>query len=136
MMIGMQGETRDRVRDQRIEQIVELVPPANLLEDLPLGDEREAAVVRGRDAVERILAREDDRLLVVVGPCSVHDAEAALDYGARLAQAASELGDDLLVAMRVYFEKPRTTTGWKGLINDPYLDGSYDVNAGLRIART
>jgi 3-deoxy-7-phosphoheptulonate synthase len=136
MMIGMQGETRDRVRDQRIDRIVELVSPASLLEDLPLGAEREAAVVRGRGEVAEVLDRRDDRLLVVVGPCSVHDTGAALDYADRLAEAAGERRDDLLIAMRVYFEKPRTTTGWKGLINDPYLDGSYDVNSGLRKART
>jgi 3-deoxy-7-phosphoheptulonate synthase len=136
MIIGMREEARDRVRDQRIERVVELVPPEALLGDLPLGEERERAVVKGRQDVENVLERVDDRLLVVVGPCSVHDAEAALEYGRRLAEQAAELGEDLLVAMRVYFEKPRTTTGWKGLINDPYLDGSCDVNAGLRIART
>ncbi len=134
-MIGMQGETRDRVREQRIERVVELVSPAALLGDLPLDDEREQAVVRGRLEVEKVLMGEDDRLLVVVGPCSVHDVDAALDYAGRLADAAKRSSEDLLVAMRVYFEKPRTTTGWKGLINDPYLDGSCDVNAGLRIAR-
>ena len=136
MMIGMRREMRDRVRDQRIERVVELVPPEALIGDLPLGAEREATVVGGRGDVEKVLERVDDRLLVVVGPCSVHDADAALEYGGRLAALAEQLGDDLLVAMRVYFEKPRTTTGWKGLINDPYLDGSCDVNAGLRIART
>jgi 3-deoxy-7-phosphoheptulonate synthase len=136
MIIGMRDGARDRVRDQRIERVVELVPPEALIADLPLGEEREAAVVGGRQEVENVLERADDRLLVVVGPCSVHDADAALEYGAKLAEQAQELGDDLLVAMRVYFEKPRTTTGWKGLINDPYLDGSCDVNAGLRIART
>jgi 3-deoxy-7-phosphoheptulonate synthase len=136
MIIGMREEARDRVRDQRIERVVELVPPEALLGDLPLGEEREQAVVRGRADVGNVLERVDDRLLVVVGPCSVHDVEAALEYAGRLAELASELGEDLLVAMRVYFEKPRTTTGWKGLINDPYLDGSCDVNAGLRMART
>jgi len=135
MNIGMGEDTRDRVRDQRIERVVELVAPEALIGDLPLGEERERAVIRGREAVGNVLERADDRLLVVVGPCSVHDAEAALEYASRLAALAAELGDDLLVAMRVYFEKPRTTTGWKGLINDPYLDGSCDVNAGLRIAR-
>jgi len=135
MFIGMREEARDRVRDQRIERVVELVPPGALLEDLPLGEERERVVVEGRQNVENVLERVDDRLLVVVGPCSVHDAEAALEYGGRLAQLAGGLKDDLLVAMRVYFEKPRTTTGWKGLINDPYLDGTCDVNAGLRMAR-
>jgi 3-deoxy-7-phosphoheptulonate synthase len=135
MIIGMREGARDLVRDQRIERVVELVSPQALLDDLPLGEERERTVVEGRKAVENVLERVDDRLLVVVGPCSVHDAEAALDYGGRLAELGGELGDDLLVAMRVYFEKPRTTTGWKGLINDPYLDGSCDVNAGLRMAR-
>jgi 3-deoxy-7-phosphoheptulonate synthase len=134
MMIGMQG-VGDRVRDQRIERIVELVSPEALMADLPLGEERELAVVRGRGEVGEVLDGSDDRLLVVVGPCSVHDAEAALEYAGRLAGVATELREDLLVAMRVYFEKPRTTTGWKGLINDPYLDGSCDVNAGLRMAR-
>jgi 3-deoxy-7-phosphoheptulonate synthase len=135
MIIGMREEARDRVRDQRIERVVELVPPEALLDDLPLGEEREQVVVKGRQDVENVLERVDDRLLVVVGPCSVHDVEAAQEYGGRLAELAEGLGGDLLVAMRVYFEKPRTTTGWKGLINDPYLDGSFDVNAGLRIAR-
>ncbi len=135
MMIGAEQGAKDRVRDQRIERIVELASPATLLEELPLGDRREQAVVRGRTEVEAVINREDDRLLVVVGPCSVHDIEAAADYAGRLAAYAAEHGDDLLIAMRVYFEKPRTSIGWKGLINDPHLDGSGDVNAGLRIAR-
>ena len=125
----------DRVRDQRIERVVELVSPAEILEDLPLGTEREDAVLARRAEVKSILDRADDRLLVVVGPCSVHDPEAAVDYGRKLADQASDLRDDLCVAMRVYFEKPRTTTGWKGLINDPHLDGSRDVNFGLHTAR-
>jgi 3-deoxy-7-phosphoheptulonate synthase len=136
MMIGTEKGTRDRVRDQRIERIVELLAPATLLEELPLGQEREHAVVRGRGEVGAVLDAADDRLMVVVGPCSVHDLDAALDYASRLAGRAAELADDLLVVMRVYFEKPRTTTGWKGLINDPHLDGSGDVNAGLHAART
>jgi 3-deoxy-7-phosphoheptulonate synthase len=125
----------DRVRDRRIERVVELVSPAEILEDLPLGEEREDAVLRHRTEVESILDREDDRLLVMVGPCSVHDPEAAVDYARRLSATAAELREDLCIAMRVYFEKPRTTTGWKGLINDPYLDGSRDVNYGLHMAR-
>jgi 3-deoxy-7-phosphoheptulonate synthase len=136
MMIVTNGtETRDRVRDQRIEQIVELVPPATLLSELPLGKQRASAVVRGREEVVGVLDGSDDRLLVVVGPCSVHDVEAALDYANKLSERAKSVQGDLLIAMRVYFEKPRTTTGWKGLINDPHLDGSGDVNAGLRMAR-
>jgi 3-deoxy-7-phosphoheptulonate synthase len=135
MMIGVKDQPRDRVRDLRIGEIVELAPPSLLLEELPLGDERETTVINGRSAVVDVLDRSDDRLLVVVGPCSVHDVEAALDYAGRLSAVASDLEDDLLIAMRVYFEKPRTTTGWKGLINDPHLDGSGDVNTGLRLAR-
>jgi 3-deoxy-7-phosphoheptulonate synthase len=137
MAIGTNKEaSRDRVRDQRIDHIVELVPPATLLSERPLGEERAGAVVRGREEVVAVLDGSDDRLLVVVGPCSVHDVAAALDYAQRLSETARDLRDDLLIAMRVYFEKPRTTTGWKGLINDPHLDGSGDVNAGLRMART
>src|SRR4051794_28891016 len=136
MIIGMESErTTDSVRDRRIERVVELVAPAALLDDLPLGEERTKAVIKGRDEVGAVLDRKDDRLLVVAGPCSVHDPEAAMDYAQRLAGVAADLRDHLLVVMRVYFEKPRTTVGWKGLINDPHLDGSGDVNTGLRIAR-
>lgn len=125
----------EHVRDRRIAHAVALRSPADLLGELPLGEERETVVMRGREEVEAILAGEDDRLLAVVGPCSVHDVDAAREYAGRLAAKASELAPDLCVAMRVYFEKPRTTIGWKGLINDPHLDGSGDVNTGLRLAR-
>jgi len=132
MIIGMQeGANRDLVRDQRIAKVVELAPP----EKLPLGPERAKAVVKGREEVVNVLQGKDPRLLVVVGPCSVHDPKAALEYARRLSATAKELGDRVLVVMRVYFEKPRTTTGWKGLINDPHLDNSGDVNAGLTMAR-
>jgi 3-deoxy-7-phosphoheptulonate synthase len=122
------------VRDRRIEQVVPLATPALLLHEHPLPPERASDVTRSRAEITRILDREDPRLLVVVGPCSVHDVNAAHDYARRLAALASDL-PELLVVMRVYFEKPRTTTGWKGLINDPHLDGSGDVNSGLRMAR-
>jgi len=135
MIIGMQDAARDGVRDRRIDKVVELAPPARLLEELPLGEELAAKVIGAREQVVEVLHGRDPRLMVVVGPCSIHDPEAALEYARRLAARARELEDDLLVVMRVYFEKPRTTTGWKGLINDPHLDGSGDVNAGLRIAR-
>jgi 3-deoxy-7-phosphoheptulonate synthase len=125
----------DQVRDQRIAQVVPLAAPQDLLDQLPLAEHHVRAVLAGRSASHAILERTDDRLLVVVGPCSVHDVEATLEYAERLSAKAIELQDDLCVAMRVYFEKPRTTTGWKGLINDPHLDGSGDVNAGLRLAR-
>jgi 3-deoxy-7-phosphoheptulonate synthase len=122
------------VRDQRIEQLVPLATPALLLHEHPLPEERAEFVLRSRREIAAILDHEDPRLLVVVGPCSVHDPDAALEYARRLAALAAEL-PDLYVVMRVYFEKPRTTTGWKGLINDPHLDGSGDVNTGLRTAR-
>jgi 3-deoxy-7-phosphoheptulonate synthase len=125
----------DYVRDSRIERVVPLLAPDAVLEELPLSDEQAAVVIRGRREVHAVLERSDRRLLVVVGPCSVHDPQATLEYAGRLAGLARDLGGELLIAMRVYFEKPRTTTGWKGLINDPHLDDSGDVNAGLRLAR-
>jgi 3-deoxy-7-phosphoheptulonate synthase len=132
---GAQLRPADYVRDTRIDRVVPLVAPDALLEELPLGGEQADVVVGGRRDVHAILEGEDERLLAVVGPCSVHDPEATLEYAGRLARLAGELDGKLLVAMRVYFEKPRTTIGWKGLINDPHLDGSGDVNEGLRLAR-
>src|SRR5437764_7304739 len=127
--------TADPVRDQRIERIEALVAPKRLLDEQPLSGPQVEVVLRGRAQVHAVLDREDDRLLVVVGPCSVHDVAATLEYADRLAERSVSWKDDLLIVMRVYFEKPRTTTGWKGLINDPFLDGSGDVNSGLRMAR-
>jgi len=112
-----------------------LIPPRDLLAELPLGQRRAELVRRARDEVRQILAGTDDRLLVVVGPCSVHDPAAALEYAGRLAELRTAYRADLAVVMRVYFEKPRTTLGWKGLINDPGLDGTHDVHRGLRTAR-
>jgi 3-deoxy-7-phosphoheptulonate synthase len=106
------------------------------MDELALADDRARVVLRTRTQTHAVLDAQDDRLLVVVGPCSVHDPRATLDYARRLTEQASRLRADLLVTMRVYFEKPRTTTGWKGLINDPQLDGSGDVNLGLRTARS
>ena len=125
----------DHVRDQRIERVVPLLAPERLLDELPLGTEQASVVIDGRREIEAVLAGADARLLAVVGPCSVHDPEATLDYAQRLAKLGRERSGELLIAMRVYFEKPRTTTGWKGLINDPHLDGSGDVNTGLHLAR-
>ena len=124
-----------RTRDLRVENFRPLIPPAILLEELPLGERGSATVTRGRDEVSRILNGEDDRLVIVVGPCSIHDPAAALDYGHRLKVLSDDLAGDLCIVMRVYFEKPRTTVGWKGLINDPRLDGSFAINEGLRRAR-
>ena len=124
-----------RVRDQRIERVVPLMSPALLHHELPLVTDLHDTVVDSRRQVEDVLNGRDPRLLVVVGPCSVHDPEAAGEYATRLRTEAERLSDDLLVVMRVYFEKPRSTVGWKGLINDPALDGTGDVGTGLRIAR-
>lgn len=121
--------------DLRILTTKPLLAPALLAEELPLTDERATIVEQSRHAVEAILTGEDDRLLVVVGPCSIHDPEAALDYAHRLREIVPLYEKDLLIVMRVYFEKPRTVVGWKGLINDPLLDGSYEINKGLRLAR-
>src|SRR3954462_14314070 len=112
-----------------------LPSPAELLEELPPAAELAAAVERGREEIRAVLNGVDDRLLVIAGPCSIHDPAAGLDYARRLAAAARGHSGDLLVVMRTYFEKPRTTVGWKGLINDPHLDGSHDIAAGLRTAR-
>lgn len=131
----MTSTEAQRVRNQRIARVVPLVSPALLDQELPLTDELADRVVDGRLAVSRALRGQDDRLVVVVGPCSIHDVAAAREYSVRLSSLVQRLGDDLLIVMRVYFEKPRSTVGWKGLINDPGLDGSGDVNAGLRIAR-
>jgi 3-deoxy-7-phosphoheptulonate synthase len=123
------------VVDQRIDKVVPLVRPVVLRDQLPLDDRLAATVLAGRRDVTRVLDGDDERLLVVVGPCSVHDPAAALEYADRLRTVADRLTDGLLIVMRVYFEKPRSTLGWKGLINDPGLDGSGDVNTGLRTAR-
>jgi len=125
----------DQVRDQRIERLVPLAAPRELIEELPLSQAHVEVLLRGRSDVQAILDGNDDRLLVVVGPCSIHDVDASREYAERLAAQLDRLSPDLCVAMRVYFEKPRTTIGWKGLINDPQLDGSSDVNTGLRMAR-
>jgi len=121
--------------DLRIAEIRPLIPPAILIEELPVDPTAAQTIAETRDAARAIIAGNDDRLLVIVGPCSIHDPTAALEYASLLKPVAERLARDLLVVMRVYFEKPRTTVGWKGLINDPKLDGSFAINSGLRIAR-
>jgi 3-deoxy-7-phosphoheptulonate synthase len=121
--------------DTRVLAYDPLLAPAALLDELPLADSLAKTVEQARADICSVLDMVDDRLLVIVGPCSVHDPVAALDYASRLREIAHSLGDDLLIVKRVYFEKPRTVTGWKGLINDPGLDGSHDVHRGLRAAR-
>ena len=112
-----------------------MLPPVFLDEELPISERASSTVFQARNQVSDILAGRDPRLLVVVGPCSIHDAAAARDYAAQLKPLIAELADSLCIVMRVYFEKPRTTIGWKGLINDPHLDQTYKINDGLRIAR-
>jgi 3-deoxy-7-phosphoheptulonate synthase len=124
-----------RTDDLRIENLRPLIAPAILMEDLPITEQVSTTVAHAREEIAAQLWGRDDRLLVVVGPCSIHDPGAALEYAGRLAEKRKELGEALNVVMRVYFEKPRTTVGWKGLINDPNLDGSFAINQGLRVAR-
>lgn len=121
--------------DLRIEKLRPLIPPAILIEEIPISEAGSKVVADSRLAVRDVMDGRDDRLMVVIGPCSIHDVGAALEYAGKLKREAERLKDDLLVVMRVYFEKPRTTVGWKGLINDPQLDGSFAINTGLRVAR-
>ena len=121
--------------DLRIKEIKELVPPSHVLREFPVSEKAAKTVYDTRRDIHRILHGADDRLLVIMGPCSIHDVKAAKEYAARLKEVKDQLASELLVMMRVYFEKPRTTVGWKGLINDPRLDGSFRINEGLRIAR-
>ncbi len=118
-----------------VKEAARLLTPRALKAELPASEAANDSVVASRQAVTRILKRQDPRLLVVVGPCSIHDVDGALEYGSRLSSLRKELNDQLEIVMRVYFEKPRTTIGWKGLINDPHLDGTYDIETGLKRAR-
>src|SRR5918994_1455148 len=121
--------------DLRIKEIKELLPPAHVLREFAINQKAARTVFETRQAIHRILHGADDRLLAIMGPCSIHDVKAAKEYAGKLREAKDRLAGDLLVVMRVYFEKPRTTVGWMGLINDPRLDGSFQINEGLRIAR-
>jgi len=121
--------------DLRISGMQEVLPPAQLHEELPITDNASQTVFNARQQTQDIVHGDDDRLVVIVGPCSIHDPDAARDYAIRLQPLITELKDDLHIIMRVYFEKPRSVVGWKGLINDPYLDGSFKINDGLHFAR-
>ena len=123
------------VTDTRISSVRPLISPAILEDELPLPEDMASRVQGFRNQVADIVMGRDDRLLVLVGPCSVHDTSAALEYATKLLPIARDLSQDLLIVMRVYFEKPRTVVGWKGPINDPELDGSFQINRGLRLAR-
>ncbi len=127
--------TTNRTDDLRISGINPLISPAVLAYYLPINEQAATVVSSARTQAEAILNRKDDRLLVIIGPCSIHDPEAALEYAGKLKEEAARLEKDLCIIMRVYFEKPRTTVGWKGLINDPDLNDSFDINRGLRVAR-
>ena len=124
-----------KVDDVRIREIKELAPPAHLLREFPCSEKTAELTYNTRQAIHRLLHGSDDRVLVIIGPCSIHDPKAGLEYARKLVEMRRELERDLVVVMRVYFEKPRTTVGWKGLINDPDLDGSFQINKGLRLAR-
>ncbi|HHP7230297.1 MAG TPA: 3-deoxy-7-phosphoheptulonate synthase, partial [Xenococcaceae cyanobacterium] len=121
--------------DLHVTETRPLLSPAFIKSEFPLTEPAATLVTQTRDRIREILSGKDHRLLVIVGPCSIHDVEAAKEYGARLARLRQELHQELEIVMRVYFEKPRTTVGWKGLINDPHLNNSYDINTGLRLAR-
>ncbi len=126
---------RHNTEDLRIDKIEEVTLPAELQAQLPITDSAADTTYRTRDQIRNILHGRDDRLLLIMGPCSIHDTEAAMEYASRLKPLAEAVSDDILLVMRVYFEKPRTTVGWKGLINDPNLDGSFAINQGLHLAR-
>ncbi|XAS63604.1 3-deoxy-7-phosphoheptulonate synthase [Micrococcaceae bacterium Sec5.8] len=136
MSIDTAPEPRQSTSNLRISEFTPLPTPGELAVDLPLDTGQAEVVARGRDEVRAIMNGVDDRLLVIVGPCSIHDPKAGLEYAGRLISQAEKHREDLLIVMRAYFEKPRTTVGWKGLINDPHLDGSHDIAAGLRAARS
>ncbi|KAI8066928.1 3-deoxy-7-phosphoheptulonate synthase [Gilbertella persicaria] len=128
-------EALNELDDKRIKGIKPLIPPQILMEDIPLTLKAAQTILEGRRAAENVIKGSDDRLLVVVGPCSIHDVKAAKEYANLLIEYSEKAKEDLLIIMRVYFEKPRTTVGWKGLINDPLMNNSYEINKGLRIAR-
>ena len=124
-----------RTDDLRIREIKELAPPSHVIREFPITAMAADLVSESRQAIHRMIHEMDDRLLVVIGPCSIHDPKAAFEYASRLAEQRRKYAGELEIVMRVYFEKPRTTVGWKGLINDPHLDNSFDINRGLRLAR-
>jgi len=131
----MNSETLQRTDDIHIRGMRTLISPAVLIEEYPVSQPSADLIAATRQSIAQVLSGTDDRLIVVVGPCSIHDPAAALEYAQRLKTQIDKHHDDLLIVMRVYFEKPRTTVGWKGLINDPNIDGSFDINHGLRVAR-
>src|SRR6185369_6337999 len=134
-VIEVTMENLYRTDDLRIKEIKEVLSPEKIRHELPLTEKAANVARETREAIHRILHGADDRLLAIVGPCSIHDPVAAIEYGRNLKEQRDRLSADLLIVMRVYFEKPRTNVGWKGLINDPFLDGSFRINDGLQIGR-
>jgi 3-deoxy-7-phosphoheptulonate synthase len=132
---GYSNQGFNTTDDLRIDSYTQMIAPKQLINDFPLTLQQTEDILRFREQSKNIIDKKDDRLMVVVGPCSIHDVKSAIDYTKRLKKLADELKDDLYIVMRIYFEKPRTTVGWKGLINDPDLDESFDINKGLKIAR-
>jgi 3-deoxy-7-phosphoheptulonate synthase len=128
-------QSKPNTDDVRIREIKELVPPAHVFREFPVGVRAALTTYNARQSIHRILHGADNRLLVVIGPCSIHEVDSAIEYATRLQREVPRFENDLLIVMRVYFEKPRTTVGWKGLINDPRLDNSFRINEGLRLAR-
>ena len=135
MTTGLKTEEAPKLTNLRVREVRPLISPAKLREEIPVGATAEKTVRESRAEVEEVLLGKDARPLIILGPCSIHDRKAALEYAERILRMRKELGEKLLLVMRVYFEKPRTTVGWKGLINDPYLDGSLDLEAGLKAGR-
>jgi len=129
------SDSINELDNRRIDKIRPLIPPQILMEDYPLTEKAHSTIFNSRRAIENAIDNKDDRLIVIVGPCSIHDVDAAKEYANKLKAVYEKVKDDLIIIMRVYFEKPRTIVGWKGLINDPYLDGSYQINKGLKIGR-
>ena len=127
--------TMHNTKDLRIKDMKEILSPEELMADLPLSEQASGTVYEARQGIYDVIDGKDDRLVVIIGPCSTHDTKAALEYAQRLKLVKDELKDDLLIIMRVYFEKPRTTVGWKGLINDPHINDTFDIETGLRKAR-
>jgi len=132
---AMMPQNKPNTDDLRIKEIKELVPPAHVFREYPVSSRAAQTTYSARQTIHRILHGADDRLLVIIGPCSIHDYDAAMEYARKLAREAGRHADDLVVLMRVYFEKPRTTVGWKGLINDPRMDNTFRINEGIRLAR-
>ena len=125
----------EQIDDVRINQVTEVIAPNQLMQEAPLDPNIIQSVFDSRERISKILHKKDDRLLIIIGPCSIHDPEAAMDYADKLQQVSNQYEGELEIVMRVYFEKPRTTIGWKGYINDPDLDGSNNIDKGLRLAR-